>query len=166
MAAPGADPRIAPDARKIPDGYQTLVTFSLFPSIALFEKSVKPPGYDGGEPIDTTTMFNAFWHTKSPRSLVDMKECTFTCAYTLHTLALPEALNDVWSMLNVRQTITVTFPDGSQLAFYGYLQKFEMGDLKEGEFPEATCTIQPTNFDHVNGVEAGPILYLGAGTAA
>ncbi len=44
--------------RRLDDGYQTLIEFAENPAIKLWEKSVTPPGIDGGDAIDTTTMLH------------------------------------------------------------------------------------------------------------
>lgn len=141
---------------KMPDGYQSYVTFASNPTITLWEKAVKPPGIDGGEPIDTTTMHNIKWRTFSPRSLLKLDPITFTCAYD------PDAVwNSTTGVVHLcdlkNDTITVLYPEGSTVCFYGFLQKFEPAELKEGEFPEATATIMPTNWDNAGQSEQGPV---------
>lgn len=157
MAAPTPTARQTPDAGRMSDGFSTKITFAAKPNVALWERQVKPPGLDGGEPIDISTMFNVFWHTLHPRRLVKMADATTMVAYN------PVVLNELLSLLNVQTTITITFPDAATWCFYGFLQKFEPGDNKEGEFPEATVTVVPTNWDYVNKVEAGPVYTTGSG---
>lgn len=140
------------------DGYQTLITIAADPDISFWEKTVQPPGLDGGDPIDTTTMHNSTWRTLSPRALITLTECTLTVAYD------PDAYNQIQDVLNTETTFTVTFPDGSTLAFFGFLRLFEPQSAEEGAQPEANITIQPTNYDPVNKVEAGPVLFDVEGT--
>lgn len=158
MAAPTATPRGTPTGIKLREGYSVKHTFAADPTIELFEKTVKPPSLDGGEPVDQTTQFNETWETVSPRSLIKMGPSTFKCAYD------PSAYTAIQSAINRQDTCTTTFGDGSTLAYYGYLQKFEPEDMEIGKQPEATVTIIVTNWDYVNKVEAGPVLTSVAGT--
>lgn len=131
---------------RIDDGYQTLISFAENPSVSFYEKEVTPPGMDAGGPVDTTTMRNTTVRTFAPKHLVTMTEMSFTAAYD------PEVYDSVLAMLGVNQLITVTFPDGSTLAFWGWLDKFMLGALTEGSQPTADCTIQPSN-QNDSGVE-------------
>lgn len=158
MASPAATPRATPLGIPLQDGYQSLVTFAADPNISLWEKTVTPPPVEGGDSVNTTTMHNAVYFTKAPRSLVDIEDSSLTCAYD------PDAYDEIIAIINTPTTITITFPDGSTLAFYGYLKRFEPSDLVEGTQPEATVTLVCTNWDHVNKVEAGPVMTEVAGT--
>lgn len=158
MAAPTPTARGTPSGIKLKDGYQSLITFAASTTISLWEKTVTPPGLDGGEPVVQTTMHNTQWRTMAPRALITMTPHTFTAAYD------PAVYSSILSLLNVETTVTVTFKDGSTLAFYGFLQKFEPAAMSEGTQPEATVTICPTNFDYVNKVEAAPVLTSVSGT--
>jgi hypothetical protein len=158
MAAPTPTTRVSPTGIKLKDGYQTLVTIALDTNIEFWEKAVTPPGMDGMDKIDQTTMHNIRWRTCAPRSLVTLTDAPMTVAYD------PQVYTSVLAVLNVETTITERFPDGSTLAYYGFLQKFEPQELTEGAQPEATITIVPTNFDPVNKVEAAPVLTSVAGT--
>lgn len=155
MAAPVTVVRGTPAGYKMPDGYQTEITFQLFPTLAIWEVSAKPPGIDIGEPIPTSTMLNAFWNTTSPRHLRTLTPLTFQCAYD------PDVLLTMYSLVGREQSISQLFPEGSNQAFYGFLQKFDPEDLKAGQFPMASCTIVPTNWDPINFVEAGPVFTAG-----
>ena len=158
MSVPATTARQTPSGWKMPDGYQSLIAFSTAPSIKLWEKSVKPPGLDGGEGIDTSTMFNLVYRTKSARHLVSLDNSTMVCAYD------PDVYADILNQVNREQAITVIFPDHSTLSFFGFLQKAEPGELKEGTFPEITITIVVTNWDPVAFVEQGPVFTAAAGT--
>lgn len=135
---------------RLDDGYQTLIAFADFPSVSFYEKSITPPGVSGGGPVDTTTMRNAAWRTMNPKQLKSLSAASGTFAWD------PEAYDDVVAMINVNQLITITFPDGSSLAFWGYLDEFTPGEHVEGEQPEVECTIQPTN-QNASGVETAPV---------
>lgn len=158
MAAPTPTTRVAPGGIKLDDGFSTVITIALDTDISFWEKTVQPAGIDGGDAIETSTMHNVTWRTMAPRSLKTLTEMSVTAAYD------PDLYNQILECINVETTITVEFPDGSTLAFYGFVKSFEPADLSEGEFPEATITIVPTNFDPVNRVEAAPVLTSVAGT--
>ena len=158
MAAPVPTVRQSPGGIKLDDGYQTLVTFASDPDIEFWEKTVQPPGIDGGDAIDTTTMHIDEWRTMAARALKTLTESSLTVAYD------PILYTSILALINVETTITITFPDGSTLAFYGFLRSFEPSEMSEGEQPEATVNITPTNFDPVNFVEADPVLTNVPGT--
>lgn len=138
------------------DGFSTTITFSEAPAVKMEEKSVTPPGVDGGGENDTSTMRNTAWRTRQPRSLKTATEMSFEAAYD------PAVYEDIISMVNVNQQITVNWPDGSSLTFWGWLNTFEPGELVEGEQPTATVTIIPSNQDN-SGAEQPPV-YTAPGT--
>ena len=158
MAAPATTARVDPVGIKVDDGYQTLIAFEADPDISFWEKTVQPPGMDGEDKINTTTMHNVTWRTFASRALVSLTEASLTVAYD------PDAYNQILAILNVEGSITVHFPDGSTLDFFGFLKNFEVQDHEEGAQPEANIIIEPTNYDPVNNVEAGPVLTSVAGT--
>lgn len=158
MAAPIATARQTPAGRRLLDGFSTKITFSRDPALSLWEVTVKPPGIDGGESINTSTMHNVTWETKAARQLKTLTDSTFKAAYD------PAVITDLVDMINVYQTITIRYPDGSTEAFYGFLQKFEPDENQEGTMPTASCTIVATNYDYSNAAEAGPAVVEVAGT--
>lgn len=158
MAPPATTARIAPAGIKLDDGFSTQVAFAKDANVSFWEKTVQPPGLDGGDAIETTTMFNAAWRTMGARQLKTLTEASIVAAYD------PDVYNNILALVNVEGDITVHFPDGSTLDFFGYLRVFEPQDCEEGAQPEANITIQPTNFDPVNFVEAAPVLTSVSGT--
>jgi len=159
MAAPSSTTRATPAGIKLDDGYSTKIAFSRDSNVSFWEKTLSPPGLDGGDPIDTTTMHNLDWRTMSARQLATLSEFTCTAAYD------PNVYNDIINnLLNQEGSITVHFPDGSKLDFFGYLRSFQPQDVAEGAQPEAQITIVPTNYDPTNNVEASPVLTQVAGT--
>ncbi len=135
---------------RLDDGYQTLISFAEDPTVNFWEKTVTPPGMDGGGPTNTTTMRNLALRTFEPKFLVTMTENSFVAAYD------PEVYVSVLAMINVKQLITITFPDGSTVAFWGWLDKFIPNEHQEGEQPTANCSIQPSNTND-SGVETLPV---------
>lgn len=165
MAAPTTITPVAPDSAvgiQLWDGYQTLIGFGEDPNICLWIVEVTPPGLEGGEPIDQTNMHNTTWRTKLPRSLVDCEEMSLVVHYD------PVAYDECLAILNKHNTanssITIQFPDGSTLDFWGYLRSFKPQALQEGQKPTANVVLVPTNWDPVNSVEAAPVMTEVAGT--
>ena len=158
MAAPTPTTRVAPVGIMLKNGYRSLITFSQDPNISLWEKQVTPLSSDGGEPIDQTTMWNNDYMTKAPQALIDHGNGQYTCAYD------PAALTQLEAILNVEGTITELFSDGSTRCFYGYVKSATLAALAPGTQPEMTVEYVCTNWDHVNKVEAGPLVTEVAGT--
>lgn len=159
MTAPVTTARVAPTGLYLIDGHSTKIAFARDSDISFWEKSPQPPGMDGGDPIDVTTMHNTTWRTMRPRSLTTLTELSITAAYD--PVCYTDILNN---LLNQEGSITVTFSDGSTLDFFGYLKTFEPNEVEEGEQPEASITIQPTNWDPVAGSEEAPVMTSVTGT--
>jgi len=135
-----AAPR-TPSGKMLEDGYQTVITFADEPTIGLWEKTVTPPGQEGGEKVDVTTMHNVNVRTYAARFLKEVTDSQMTVAYD------PAVLVDILALINVPGKISITFPDGSTWTFDGYLKNFQPGAIAEGTQPEATCSIVATNRD-------------------
>lgn len=142
--------RLTPVGRKLDDGHPTKIAFAADPDVSFWEKSVTAPGVDGGDAIDTTTMHNVVMRTMASRALKTLTSLELTVAYD------PQVYDQIIALTNVEGLITVHFPDSSTLDFYGFLQNFEPDELVEGEQPEATVTITPTNVNPSDGSEALP----------
>lgn len=132
------------------DGYQTLISFAQDPDVLLREKEVTPPGIDGGGEIDTTTMQNDTYRTKFPKALITLSPASLVATYD------PAVYPEIIALVNVNNLITVTFPDGDTLAFWGWLDKFNPGANTEGEQPTADVEIIPSNVND-SGVETAPV---------
>lgn len=158
MGAPPNNPRTTPAGFRLLDGFSSVVGMELYPGIALYERTVAPPGMDGGEAIETMTMWNVDFRTVAPRKLITMTPTKFTAAYD------PVCYLDIFAAINVAQGITVWFPDGSSVDFFGFLQKFEPKDMEEGRMPEADVTFVPTMTDPADGTEAGGVYNAPSGT--
>lgn len=135
---------------RIDDGHPTLIQFSLDPDVKLWEKTIKPPGLDAGGPNDTTTMRNIRWRTRQPKKLITMTPLTGTFAYD------PVVYDELEAMLGINQLLTVLFADGSSVAAWGWLDKFEPGDSAEGGQPTASVTVEFSN-QNDSQVETGPV---------
>lgn len=157
-AAPTPTTRQTPAGIALDDGFSTKITFAADPDVSFWERSVKPPGVDGGDGIDQTTMHQTAWRVMRARQLKSLTPASGKAAYD------PNLYNNIIALINVETTITVRFPDGSTLAFYGYLQSVDFDELVEGQLPECSYQITPTNFDPTNHVEAAPVLTSIPGT--
>jgi hypothetical protein len=151
MAAPVATARVTPTAKKPADGFKALITIALAPNFEFWESSITPPGYDGGDPVDTTTMHNNTVRTKAPRDLIDMPDMTTSGLFNA------AIYTSIRAIINKPTTITITWPDQSTLAFYGFVRVFAPGDLTEGGRMEGTITITVTNQDPTTGAEELPV---------
>jgi len=158
MAAPTPTARVTPSGIMLRRGWKTLITFALDTDISIWEKSVQGAGQTIGDKIDITTMWNNDYKTSAPPALIEGTECKVTFAYD------PACKSQIEAILGVPTTITERSPDGSTYCYYGYLQDVEWGENQIDEFPEGTMTVVQTNSDHVNNVEAGPVLTSVAGT--
>ena len=143
--------RGTPEGIPLQDGYSTKIALAASggDTFSFWEKTVTPPGLDGGDPVDTTTMHNGTYRTMRARSLKTMTPVSGTCLYD------PKVYTELLTIINVETTVTVHFADGSSLAFYGYLRSFVPAAAEEGTSPEAEYTIQPTNWDPTSNVEGG-----------
>jgi len=141
MAVPSPTSRETPDGIPLKDGYQTLITIEDDPNISFWEKTVQPPGLDGGDKVDITTMHNTALRTYVARSLTEMTDMRTRVSYD------PDAYDEILAVINTNDVITVKFSDGSTIAFWGYLRSFEPADISEGSQPEADIVICPTNYD-------------------
>jgi len=157
MADPTQTQRQTPVGIAYKTGFPTKIAFAADPDVSFWEKTVKPPSFDGGDPIDTTNMHRTTYRTKAPRALVELGEVNATVTYD------ESVFQQILNLINVNGAITVHFPDGSTLSFYGYLRSFDPQEMSEDE-PTANITIVPTNWDPVNNVEAGPVFTTVPGT--
>jgi hypothetical protein len=136
---------------RIDDGHATLIEFSEAPNLKLYEKEVTPPGLDGAGGNNTTTMRNVEWRTFAPKKLKTMTELTASVAY-----ATDAVYQDMPSLLQVNQLITVTFPDGSTVEFWGFIDKLAPQRNTEGNQPTMELTVVCTNQDDT-GAEVAPV---------
>lgn len=134
---------------RLDDGHGTLFQIGDSPLASLWEKTVTPPGIDGGDPVDTTTMHNKNMRTFEPRKLKTLTEAGASCAYDTSCYSVLNGL------INKKKHISTIFPDGSRYTFWGYLRVFTPDEISEGEQPTAQVSIQPCNTDE-SGEESEP----------
>lgn len=136
------------------EGFPTTMTFSEAASgVSLYfkEQAITPPGVDGGGPNDTTNMRNIEWRTQQPKVLKSLSGSQMTCHYD------PAFLDGILDMINTNQEILLTFPDDQTWTFWGWIDKFNPGEIVEGQPPTATVVIEVSNQDD-SGNEIAPEL--------
>lgn len=158
MAAPTPTARQIPTGLKLWNGFRTKITFKRYPAVSLWEMSVKPGGLNGGSAINTSTMHNVSRVTKQPQSLVEGGQITGKAAYD------PAVRTTIEDMVNVEDTITITYPDGTTESIFGYLMSVEFDELQMGTFPTLSFTVEQTSWDPAADVEAAPAIASVAGT--
>jgi hypothetical protein len=158
MTAPVPASTPVPAGTQIPDGFSTLVTIGADTDISLWQREVTPPPLDGGEKIDQTTMHNEAVMTALFQSLYEVGDMTLVCGYD------PRVIAQILAIKNVNTTITVTFPDSCQFAFFGAVRSFTPQNNVKGTKPLANVVISASNIDPVSGDEEEPVFKSAAGT--
>lgn len=158
MAAPADTTRSTPAGKQLEVGHPIKIAFARDPDVSFWEHAATPPSVDGGDEIEITTMFNTAWRTFAPAPLKTLGEFSATVGYD------PDVYAQIIELINEPGAITVHFPDGSKLSFFGYLKSFEPGEGNREDNPEADITIFPTQYDPVARVEAAPVLTAVPGT--
>lgn len=143
--------RVTPVGTALDDGFSTLIAFAADPDVSFWEKTVTPPGVDGGDAIEQTTMHNTAWRTFAARSLKTLTDVSLTAAWQ------PQVYDQIIALINVEGLVTCHFSDTSTLDFYGFLKDFTPGSHEEGSQPEADITIVCTNVNPVTGAETAPV---------
>lgn len=131
------------------DGFRTRVSFAANPSVKLRIKAVTPVGLDGGGPIPDTTMENSTVRTDAPKSLITVTGGQFEAKYD------PAVYTEILSLINVNNLITNSFPDGSAIYYWGWLNSFQPNQHTEGGEPLANCTFHASN-RNASDVETAP----------
>lgn len=138
------------------DGFKTLISLNGTGAGAvpttLIEIEITPPGIEGGGKIDFTHMRRTRWRGFAPKQLATMSDMKATVTYD------PQAYTAALAAIQINQTITVTFPDGHGITFWGFLDEFKPGALKDGDRPTAEITICPTMTNNVS-VEVAPVQF-------
>jgi hypothetical protein len=95
-------------------------------------------------------MHNDEYRTKAPKSLKTLTSGSFNAAYD------PAILDELIAMVNVNQSIVITYPDGSTWTFWGWIDEAAPGSIVEGEQPTIDITVIPSNQDAA-GAEIAPV---------
>lgn len=159
MAVPATTARVAPtNFIALREGKTCKISFSLDPDISFYEIDVQPSPIDNGTPIQQSTQWNSFWHTKAPNSLSESGEGKSKVAYD------PAVITQIIAIIGREGSITIHMPDTSTEDYFGYLSKFERDPMAIGTRPEATVTFVITDWDRTNKVEQGRVVNSVAGT--
>lgn len=158
MAAPTVTARSTPTGYWLDNGFRTKITFALDVDVSLWEMTVTPAGLENGEPIPQDSMWNTTWRIKRARELLELTPSQMTFLFD------PDMRQQIQSFCGQETTITETLPDGSQVAYYGYLRSVTFQPLTPGQPGQGTAVIQPTQWDKTNKVEAGPTFVNVSGT--
>jgi len=144
-------------ANMLQEGHGSTLSFASFASLFLKidPESATPPGVDGGDKIDTTTLSNTNVKTGAPPDLKEITAGSATCSYD------PEMLTEAMSAVNVNNLITYTFNNGDSWSFWGYLKSFTPGENATGEKPTADIEIEVTNVND-SDVETVPVFAAGS----
>src|SRR3990172_12134261 len=108
---------------RLVQGHKTTLTFSADASVLFFPRLITPPGWDGGDAIETTVLAATAYRMFEPRTLKTLTEMTIEATYD------PGTYTEMIAMVNVNQLVTLTWPDLSTLAFYGFIRAFTPGAL-------------------------------------
>ena len=151
MTAPAPTARIEPTGFPLQKGFRTKISFASDPNVTFWEKTVTPPGMEGGDKVDTSNQFNATFRTAAPQGLIELTDSGTKVAYD------PSVMDEIQALINVRDTVTISYPDNDTYAFFGYLKSFIPDEMTEDTQPEATVEIVSTNWDPVAETEEGPV---------
>lgn len=132
-------PRETPSGTAFDGGYQSLITFAADPDVEFWETAVGAPGIDGGDPIPTTTMHNTALHTAAPQHLKKLTPFQVVGRLGSGTVDQMEAL------INVNGWITITWPDGTEYSFPGFLKSINFSQAQIGTPMESTIEVVPTS---------------------
>ena len=137
------------------DGFKTTITIQGI-SGKFDEIEVTPPEMDSAGGIEQTTMRNSRYRTKLGKALITLGTVSVKVSYD------PAVIAQMHSVMGTNRHVTVTFPDGSTLVFYAIISKFTPDALKEGERPEATLELEPSNMSTASPpVEIAPVFATG-----
>ncbi len=103
-------------------------------------------------------MLNLAYETKAPQRLIGFDDGVVVAAYD------PHVFNTLETLVNLPDSITFAYPEGSAECYWGYLQHVSKTPLQKDQQPEMTLTIVITNWDPINCVEAGPVFVAGTGS--
>lgn len=156
MAAPTPTTRGTPAGIRVPDGWVSKISFASNLTVGFWEIGVQPAAVDGGEPIKIDTMHNVARKMKAPPGLIEDGDLDLEVAYD------PSSISNVLgtsieALINVNQSISQLWPDGTKKTFYGWLRSFKPQKLEAGKFPTAQIVIVQSNYDPVNHTEVAPV---------
>ena len=114
------------------------ITIDIGDDISFYEVTVKPPGIQVGS-IPITTQRNVEWRTFAAKILKTLTETVVKGGYN------PAQYDEIESILGDNRLITVNFPDGSKVKFWGWLDEWDPDELAEGTFPQTSLKFVASN---------------------
>lgn len=137
------------------DGFKILIAINGI-SGQFEEIEVTPPSMSSGGGIDQTTMRNSRYRTMLGKALITLEPVSIKVAFD------PKVIAQMHQFLGTNRYVTITFPDGSTLVFYAIINSFTFDSFKEGERPEGTLELVPSNMSTAaTPVETAPVFATG-----
>ncbi len=138
------------------NGFKTLVTFSqvLFPDF-YGEVEVTPPGTSARGGIPQSTMRNILWTTQLPKGLKELQPLTMKVAYDTRLIPV------LMTLVGVNQRVTIRWPDGATLSFWGWIDEATFDSMTEDNRPIYNLSVQTSNVNAAC-VESGPVFVEGS----
>lgn len=118
-------------------------------SAAICYVSLGSVGFASRDIIDATCLSNTEFITKQPQKLKESNDVPFTGFYD------PTKYTAVENEINDNQLLSLVIPAVGTLAFWGFLQSFEISESGVGDAWQASGNIVITNMND-SGVETGP----------
>ncbi len=133
------------------DGYP--ITLSLGTSGLVCEIEVTPPAIEGGV-IPQDCMRSGTTAISWPKSRKKYLPLTVMASWDPDVYGQNlGVVGGTAAIINLNQSMTLTFPGGRVLSFWATITKFEPAAMKEGERPTATVTIELTNMNSLGNVQ-------------
>lgn len=124
------------------DGIGTIITFTLGPFPPLYgEVELTPPGFNMGGPIDMTGLRTTGWVPQAPKSLKAGQPANVKVMFD------PALVPAVWQVAGKNQTISIRWPTGATLNWWGWIEELSFEPHQTGQRPLASMVLQPSNLD-------------------
>lgn len=142
--------RTAPTGIPMINGFKTTIAFAANAAVKFWEETVAPPGFDGGEKVEMTSMLNISDRTYAAQVLKTLTDTNITAFW------VPALYTDIVALINTNGWITVHLPDLSNIRFVGYLQSAIPQAHTNNSPPKIDIKINVTNRLN-NGIETVPV---------
>jgi hypothetical protein len=129
-------------------GFGCRITFTTSSTVTFEEIDTSEPGMDGGDPIEIKHNAKTTYVEKYPKALVELTNGSASVTYD------PSKVAAIASAINVEQTITHTFKDGSAISYWGFLKSWVPTGKNDDGQPMADIELVPTGLNS-GGTEAG-----------
>lgn len=125
------------------DGFSTRHAFAEG-ALSVEEVETTPPGVDGGDGIDQTSMANNTFRTEYPRALKTITPGGCRVKYK------SDSITAIIAQVNVVQKITTSMPDGTDQVWWGWIKSFIPDGLTEGGLPTANMEMRSSGMDNAD----------------